>query len=460
MYLLQSHVMPHPPLIVPAVGGGREKDIQATADACESIAKKIAQARPELIIYITPHGTVYQDYIHVTSGDSVTGDLSRFGAPGEVFNLTLDQEFVWQTEALAKQQGIHAGTLGKNTPLDHGVTVPMHFINKYWRDYKAVCVSVSGLPIDEHYRFGRCLAQSIQDMKRETVIIASGDLSHKLSDDGPYGFAPEGADFDRQLCSVLEQGDFLSLMQFEPTLIQKAAECGLRSFIIMAGAFDGWAVNAQRLSYEGPFGVGYGVFSFYPAHMDKERHFLDKYTQHQHKKMQHLRENESRYVRLARETLEYYIKTNRMPPMPEGLPSDMLTQQAGTFVSIKKDGALRGCIGTTEAYRPNIAEEIRGNAISAGTQDPRFNAITPDELDALTYSVDVLSPAEPIVSRADLDVQRYGVIVTHKNKRGLLLPNLDGVDTVQQQISIALQKAGIASSEDYQLARFEVVRHT
>jgi AmmeMemoRadiSam system protein A len=145
--------------------------------------------------------------------------------------------------------------------------------------------------------------------------------------------------------------------------------------------------------------------------------------------------------------------------MPEDLPPEFFTQRAGTFVSLKKDGNLRGCIGTIEPYRENIAEEIRGNAISAGTQDPRFNAVTPDELNDLVYSVDVLAPAEPVKTAEELDVKRYGVIVTSGRRRGLLLPNLDGVDTVRQQLDIALQKAGIRPTEDYTMERFEVVRY-
>ena len=131
------------------------------------------------------------------------------------------------------------------------------------------------------------------------------------------------------------------------------------------------------------------------------------------------------------------------------------------FVSLHEHGQLRGCIGTIGATCDSIAQEILQNGVSACSRDPRFDPVQPDELDFLEYSVDVLGDAEPIASPAQLDPQRFGVIVTKGWKRGLLLPNLDGVDTVEMQLAIAKQKAGIrVSDQNVQLERFEVVRHT
>ncbi len=137
----------------------------------------------------------------------------------------------------------------------------------------------------------------------------------------------------------------------------------------------------------------------------------------------------------------------------------MYERQAGAFVSIKENGKLRGCIGTIQAVQDSIAEEIINNAISASSRDPRFLPIEFWELDKLTITVDVLGETERIDSPDKLDVQRYGVIVTKGYKRGLLLPNLEGVDTVEEQIAIAKNKAGIAEKENVELERFEVVRH-
>ncbi len=178
---------------------------------------------------------------------------------------------------------------------------------------------------------------------------------------------------------------------------------------------------------------------------------------------------EDAYVKLARCTIETYVRTGRQIDIPDDLPSEMYADRAGVFVSIKiKDqtalesgqtARLRGCIGTIQAVRSCIAQEIIENAISAAVKDPRFAPITPQELDSLTISVDVLGDMEPIHSSKQLDVRRYGVVVTNGYRRGLLLPNLEGVDTVEDQIAIAKQKAGIGWQEDATLERFEVIRH-
>lgn len=169
--------------------------------------------------------------------------------------------------------------------------------------------------------------------------------------------------------------------------------------------------------------------------------------------------NEDAYVSLARKTIEEYIQNGKKINVPDGLPDEMYTGRAGVFVSIKENGNLRGCIGTIQAVQPSIAEEIVQNAISASTKDPRFSPIEPNELDKLIISVDVLGDAEIIDSLDGLDVKRYGVIVTKGYRRGLLLPNLEGVDTVEYQVAIAKSKAGIGEDEQVELERFEVVRH-
>ena len=164
--------------------------------------------------------------------------------------------------------------------------------------------------------------------------------------------------------------------------------------------------------------------------------------------MDKIKKEESPYVRLARETVERYVDEGKRLSVPEYLPEEALTRRAGTFVSLKKFGQLRGCIGTISPAEANIAEEIIHNAISASTRDPRFPPVSPSELKDLDYSVDILGETEDIDSPEELDVKKYGVIVSSGYRRGLLLPNLEGIDDVEDQISIAMQKAGIRKGED------------
>lgn len=167
------------------------------------------------------------------------------------------------------------------------------------------------------------------------------------------------------------------------------------------------------------------------------------------------------YVALARLSVETFVSTGRPAQLPDDVPDELLAQRAGAFVSLHERGQLRGCIGTISPTCENVAEEIIQNGISACSRDFRFDPVRPEELDYLEYSVDVLDEAEPIASTDLLDPKRYGVIVTKDWQRGLLLPNLDGVDSVEDQVSIAKSKAGISPyDQDVQLERFEVVRHT
>ena len=292
------------------------------------------------------------------------------------------------------------------------------------------------------------------------MFVASGDLSHKLQSYGPYGFAAEGPQYDERIMDVCSRAAFGELFDFEESFCEKAAECGHRSFVIMAGAFDGLSVKAAQLSHEDVTGVGYGICTFYPGEPDEGRHFLAQYLVKASEKLSAARAQEDPYVQLARKTVEMYVRDRVRPEVPEDLPPEMLKTRAGAFVSIHEHGKLRGCIGTIAPVRSCVAQEIIDNAVSASTRDPRFDPITADELEWLEISVDVLGEAEPIASPAELDVKRYGVIVTKGTKRGLLLPDLDGVDTVEQQIAIAKSKAGIADwDKKVQLERFEVVRH-
>ncbi|VBB04876.1 ammecr1 [Lucifera butyrica] len=165
------------------------------------------------------------------------------------------------------------------------------------------------------------------------------------------------------------------------------------------------------------------------------------------------------YVQLARQSLNYFLQHRSVMPVPADIPPS-LKAQAGVFVSLKKKGQLRGCIGTFLPVQASIAAEVITNVVSAGTEDPRFSPVTPAELAELDISVDVLAPPEAVNSLDELDPQKYGVIVRRGHRSGLLLPMLDGVDTVEEQVGIAMQKAGIAPGEEIDLYRFTVHRYT
>ncbi|MEL7601846.1 MAG: AmmeMemoRadiSam system protein A [Bacillota bacterium] len=458
--VLGACILPHPPILLPEVGRGEERRIQATADAYREAARRIAQLKPDTVVLASPHATLYADYFHISPGRRAEGDMRQFRAPGVTVNVEYDEALVKAIADAAKAVRIPAGTLGeRERALDHGTVIPLRFLDEAGLKAKVVRMGLSGLSPLMHYRLGACVVQAAQALGRSIIFVASGDLSHKLSAEGPYGFAPEGPRFDREITKAMADGDFLKFLSFDPDFAEAAAECGLRSCMLLAGVLDGLAVKPELLSYEGPFGVGYAVAAFEVTGTDESRRFGEAYERQRLENAAKRKANEDPYVRLARYSLETYIKTGERAALPDNIPEELLKTRAGAFVSLKLDGRLRGCIGTTEPTKKHLAAEILQNAVSAGTEDPRFDPVTEEELPALTYSVDVLGEAEPIDSETELDVKRYGVIVSAGYKRGLLLPDLAGVDTVREQVDIARHKAGIREGEPVKLQRFEVVRH-
>lgn len=460
MSIVAAFMVPHPPMIVPEVGRGSEKQIEKTIQAYEKVADEIAALKPDTIIISSPHSVMYSDYFHISPGKGAVGSFAEFGASQVKFDMRYDEELVNLVAAHAEESGFPAGTLGEKRPeLDHGTMVPLWFILKKYKDFKLVRTGLSGYDLLKHYEFGMMFRDAVEELGRRVVYVASGDLSHKLQDYGPYGFAEEGPMYDKRIMDVCSGGRFGELFDFDENFCEKAAECGHKSFVIMAGALDGRVVEATQYSHEDVTGVGYGICSFIPKDEDAGRHFLDMRLKLIENELMEKSQKSDPYVKLARASAEYFVKNGEVMPLPNDVTPELLNVRAGAFVSVHKFGALRGCIGTIASTQKNLALEIIENAVSAVSKDPRFHPVTEDELKYLDINVDVLGEAEKISSPAELDVKRYGVIVQSGYKRGLLLPDLDGVDTVEQQVSIARRKGGIAPDEKVDLFRFEVVRH-
>ena len=463
MPILNAIMVPHPPLIIPQLGRGQEKKIQATIDACREAASLVANAKPDTVVITTPHSALYADWFHISPGEGASGSFARFGAADIRISIRYDTLFAETLSRRARERHIRAGTQGeKGNELDHAAMIPLIFLREALGQARMpdiVRVGLSGLPLTEHYRLGTLIRDTAEGLARRVSLIASGDLSHRLLEEGPYGFRPEGPEYDHRIMDVMGRGAFGELLDFSDAFCERAGECGHRSFTIMAGCLDGQAVSARALSYEGPFGVGYGVCVYTPEGRDEKRRFLDGALRREEDRLQARKAGEDAYVRLARLSVESHVITGHLSPLPDGLPRELTERRAAVFVTLHKNGRLRGCIGTTSPTRTCVAEEILYNAVSACSGDPRFSPVEADELPELEYSVDVLSAPEEITSSGDLDVKRYGVIVSCKGRRGLLLPDLEGVDTPEEQIAIARQKGGIGPEESVKLQRFEVIRH-
>lgn len=455
-----AFVVPHPAVIVPEIGKGQERKVQKTIDACQEVARSIGEQKPETIVLISPHQVMYANYFHISPGHEARGDFGKYGASQIGMKVSYDEEFVEQLCQLAEAKKLPAGTQGEiDRQLDHGTMVPLYFVNQVWNDYRLVRIGLSGLSLVKHYELGQCIKSVAEKLERNIVVIASGDLSHKLKAEGPFGFQKEGPEYDSRVMYVLGKGAFGELLEFPEKLCNKAGECGHRALTMMAGALDRTEIIARHLSYEGPFGIGYGVCEYLVCNENPQRNFKEQHEEKERERVAGQIRKQDAYVALARRAVEEYTRTGQMISVPPGLPEELYRQQAGVFVSLKENDSLRGCIGTVQAAESTLAEEIIYNAVGACSRDPRFQPVEAEELDRLTITVDVLGEVEQVNSVDELDEKRYGVIVSNENSQGLLLPNLDGVDSVQEQIGIAKRKAGIQEQEEVELRRFEVIRH-
>lgn len=450
--LVCAGLTPHPPIIIPEIGGSELQKAKSTVAGMQGWASDIAEQKPDVLVFISPHGIFTRRQMGYLQTPVLYGDFAAFGAPYVSFQVDNDLDLARQIALEARQEGVEV--LGVDLDdwyahrpgsLDHGITVPLYYLKEAGVDASIVAFGMCLLPLKKLYRFGQAMGRVLERSPKRIALIASGDLSHRLKHGAPAGYNPRGREFDQLIKESLEKMDVDRLLNISDDLAEDAGECGLRPIIIMLGALKGYQVEPKIYSYEGPFGVGYLVAGFRisnKAETGKEERGKEG----------------TAYVQLARSSLEHYLRTGEILPLPDPVPEGM-EGKAGVFVSLKKNGQLRGCIGTIEPLRENIASEIIYNAVAAGVEDPRFWPVELDELPEIEFSVDVLTTPEPVESIDDLDPKRYGIIVKSGRKTGLLLPDLEGVDTVEQQISIACQKAGISPGEKIELFRFEVIRY-
>lgn len=458
--IIHGSLCPHPPIAIPEIGKEETRRIKGTQKAFREVGKALARLAPDALIAISPHAPVFRDSIAINQVPVLRGNMGQFGAEEVEFELSNDLDLGRAILNKAAEFGIPVDALDSSILLenrirdilDHGIMVPYYFFREAGLDCPVIPISISFLPLEKMYIFGAALAAAVRESGKKVAILASGDLSHKLLPTAPSGYHPDGKIFDAAIQKAVRTIDPMVLLELTEELIERAGQCGLRPLLMLMGAFDGCSVRSTIHSYEGPFGVGYLTAEFIPKGPNDKKKLLDK--------LEEIAAGKHSYpVELALRSLRAYVSEGKQIPLPEDVP-DQFLQPAGAFVSLKKHGELRGCIGTLGPTKPTAAHEIIVNAISAATRDPRFEPVQPDELDDLVCSVDILGAPEPIESMEELDPKRYGVIVRKGRRSGVLLPDLEGVDTVVEQVNIAREKAGISPYEDFEMERFEVVRYT
>ena len=467
MLIVFGGTCPHPPIMIPEIGREEANTVKKSQQAMLNLARELKESQAETLVMISPHAPVFRDGIALNFAPRLKGNLSGFRAPQLSFDLANDLQMAQEIKKQAGDLNIEVVPLEKtehrygfNPELDHGLMVPLYFLQKGGIELPLVAISMGLFPFPQLYAFGVAIQKAALNLKKKMAVLASGDLSHRLLPNAPAGYEPRGQEFDQKMVRLIGEADVKGIINLDRELIERAGECGLRPIIMMLGAFDGFDLKPAVLSYEGPFGVGYMVATIKPEKQNPERQLLaELYVSQTEKIKKRARpESTSFLVQVARETLENYYQSKRKSYAPEDIPPEF-SRKAGVFVSLKKHGNLRGCIGTIIPQGKNIVEEVANNAISSATRDPRFYPVGIEELADLEISVDVLTEPEPVENLEELDPKRYGVIVRSGSRSGLLLPDLEGIDTPDQQVAIARQKAGIGPGESVKLERFEVIRY-
>jgi AmmeMemoRadiSam system protein A/AmmeMemoRadiSam system protein B len=467
-YIVFAGIAPHPPIMVPEVGREAISEVRGSIDAMRLFTERIIASGAESVVLISPHAPLDARAFVAYNDAQLYGDFANFRAPQTRVEASLDKELFEAISETASEKD-YAVVGIKGYDLDHGTAVPLYFLQRNGWSGAVVALGYNFLSDEDHMRFGSCIKRAAARTRRRVAFVASGDLSHRLKPDAPAGYNAEAYRFDEEVVASLKEGAPEHIAAIDPELRRRAGECGYRSMLVALGTLDESKQGKQDcevLHYEAPFGVGYLVAQL--AREPAVGQVAEVQTQNKTAKENPDSKDDSETAEeqpsfegselpcLARRAVETFVREGRIITAP----ADMFDQPMACFVSIKTmEGDLRGCIGTIEPTKETLAEELISNALNAATRDPRFSPVTRAELSGLRYSVDVLSAPEAAAFE-ELDPAVYGVIVEDDAglRRGLLLPDLRGIETARQQVEIAARKAGIAPGTPLKFSRFRVER--
>jgi AmmeMemoRadiSam system protein A/AmmeMemoRadiSam system protein B len=451
-----SGIVPHPPIMVPEVGGRSSGEVRRSIAAMAELTRRIIASGAETVVLISPHAPLEASAFVAYHSPKLYGDFANFRAPETCLEFALDEELLEAISEAADNDDYEIINLN-NHGLDHGTAVPLYFLDRNgWRG-RVVALGYSFLSNEDHLRFGACVRRAADVVGRSIALVASGDLSHRLKPEAPAGYNAAAYRFDEEVVDAIEDNSPNQIIDIDQNLRRTAGECGYRSMLIALGAIEELPPTCEVLNYEAPFGVGYLVAQLTNAKANWQNEEVDKPETAVVAAEEP--DPDSELPSLARQAVEAFVLTGKQISAPVK-SSALLCARAACFVSLKTlNGDLRGCIGTIEPVKQLLAEELIANAINAATRDPRFEPVSPGELAELTYSVDILGASEPTTFEG-LDPKIYGVIVEDDagKQRGLLLPDIAGVETARQQVEIASRKAGITPGTPLKLSRFRVDR--
>ncbi|MBI4622124.1 MAG: AMMECR1 domain-containing protein [Verrucomicrobia bacterium] len=440
--------MPHAPILVPGVGGESLFQARATATAMSTVAEHALAAQPDTVVLVSPHSPRQRGAFGLWSTPRLRGSLGRFGSPEDCVDLPLDRDFVDRLELAAERHGLRMWRITRGS-LDHGALVPLYYLTAAGWNGGTVVLGLNFPGEGGLEELGRAIAATTKQLKRRTAIIASGDMSHRLTRTAPSGYDPEAHRFDEAFIGLLRDAAVRNLGQIDPALQEQAAEDVVDSTAVAVAAIDFRTAGHEVLSYEGPFGVGYGVAILFEPEKSGPAGAAGAAV-------------EGKIVSCLSElpAVARYAVAARLQGGEEKPPfcaQGELTERHAVFVTVRTDdGKLRGCRGVTTPGAENVMWETWYSAVAAAFFDTRFPSVAAGELPRLRFTVTVLGQLEPVASPGDLDPAGYGVVVNAGDGRtGALLPAIAGIDSVAEQLAVARHKAGIADDESVTIARFK-----
>lgn len=256
---------PHPPLAIPDIGKENLNEITDTVSSLKELGREVVECDPELLITISPHGTVMREAISIIDNEKTSGNFRQFGFSNIGFEMKVNTHFIEKLKNKADKEGFHTTSLKEKegARLDHGVMVPLYYLKEAGlKDIPIVPINMAFWDYQELYNFGKVIKNTIEEEDIDAVVIASGDLSHKLKPGAPAGFDENAEKFDKSFAELIKNNELDKIKDMDKRLIQRAGECGHRPMVILSGILSDYEVKSDLKSYEGPFGVGYAVASF------------------------------------------------------------------------------------------------------------------------------------------------------------------------------------------------------
>ena len=439
-------LMPHAPILVPGVGRERLAEVAATVQSMATVSSHAMAAQADTLVLISPHSPRQPGAFGLWQTRKLRGSLARFGSPESRVELPLDRAFAERLETAAAHRGLRTWSI-TGEPLDHGAMVPLcYLVSAGWKG-PTLILGLNYTGDGGCDELGEAIAATARELNRRTAIIASGDMSHRLTTSAPCGYHPDAHRFDETFIALLQTGAFREIIRIDASLQELAAQ-DVTDSTTGALAATGYRTDGHAmLSYEGPFGVGYGVaILFEPEHSDRRGSTVEKAGR-----------TLTRFTELpavARCAVEAQFRDGSK--MPRLRAAGDLTERHGVFVTLRTDeGALRGCRGTMQPVESDLVQETWRNAVATAFHDHRFPPVRAADLPHLRCSVSVLEELEPVASPEALDPAIYGVLVSAADgRKGGLLPAIAGIDSVEQQLAVARRKAGIAPDEWIGIQRF------